>query len=328
MTRIVTTPAILRALVTAIVAGGLAAGCSSSGTATGRPDAQAPGLDAPAGSGGAAGSVGDAAAAGSGGSGGVTESGGVTATAGAAQTGGVTGSGGTTGAGGTKGTGGASSGGVTSSNGVGSTGGVLTSGGSDGTGGAGGKVGSDGGGTSGGPDGSVGSTGGPDASADKPPAMAGASCGSDDDCATPQQSLLCYSPGAPRGSAGSVCYACEGPSDCASDADCVRDGGSAAGTMICDVWADARCTPFCSNAKFCVLGCRTDGDCASGQACNERKSCEKTCVSYGGTCPVDFTCNASGFCRRILCKSDSDCSAFCVNGACYDTRGTCDYIPA
>jgi hypothetical protein len=317
MTRIVTIPAILRALVTALVAGGLAAGCSSSGTATGRPDAQAPGLDAPAGSGGAAGSVGDAATAGSGGGGGVTGSGGATATAGSTQTAGATGSGGTTG-----------TGGASSSGGVTSAGGVLTSGVSSGTGGTGGGVGSDGGGTSGGPDGSVGSTGAPDASADKPPVMAGASCGSDDDCATPLQYLLCYSPGAPRGSAGAVCYACEGPSDCASDADCVRDGGSPTGTMICDVWADARCTPFCSKTKFCVPGCRIDADCASGQACNERKSCEKTCVSYGGTCPVDFTCNASGFCRRILCKSDSDCSAFCVNGACYDTRGACGYIPS
>ena len=331
MTRIVMTPAILGALATAMVAGGLAVGCSSKGTATGQPDAQAPGLDAPVGSGGAAGSGSDAAAAGSGG---VPGSGGVTVTAGSTQTGGATGSGGTMGAGGTAQTGGTTgaagttktggmtgaggttgAGGATSLGGATSSGGVHTSGGSSGTGGAGG----DGGGTS----------GRPDASADKPPVKEGAPCGSDDDCAPSRgNDLACYSPGEP-GSGGlgsSSCYACQGPSDCASDADCVRDGGSTTGTMICDVVADASC--YCYMTKFCVLGCRTKADCASGQACNESNRCEKTCVSGDGTCPVDFTCNGSGFCRRISCKSASDCSAFCVNGRCYESRGTCQLVPA
>jgi len=126
-------------------------------------------------------------------------------------------------------------------------------------------------------------------------------------------------PGAPRGSAGAVCYACEGLATAQATADCVRDRRFPTGTMICDGLGRCEMYSFLLQDKFCCSRCRIDADCASGQACNERKSCEKTCVSYGGTCPVDFTCNASGFCRRILCKSDSDCSAFCVNGACYDT---------
>ena len=136
--------------------------------------------------------------------------------------------------------------------------------------------------------------------------------------------MYCYAPGEP-GSGGlgsSSCYACQGPSDCTSDADCVRDGGSTTGTMICDVVANASC--YCYMTKFCVLGCRTKADCASGQACNLSNRCEKTCVSGDGTCPVDFACNGSGFCRRDLCKSDSECSAFCVNGGCYQWRGTCE----
>jgi len=113
---------------------------------------------------------------------------------------------------------------------------------------------------------------------------------------------------------------------CSIDADCVPDGGFTTGTMICDFTLISYCV--CSSRKSCVLGCRTKADCASGLGCNQMHRCENTCVAGDGTCPVNLSCDASGFCRRIFCRSDSECSAFCVNGACYDTQGTCDYVPA
>ena len=319
MTRIVMTPAILGSLVTAMVAGALAVGCSSNGAAGRQPDAQAPALDAPAGSGGAAGSGSDAAAAGSGG---VTEGGGVTATAGSTRTGGATGSGGTTGAGGTTRTGGTSgaggttqTGGTAGAGGTTSSGGATSSGGSPASGGSGGKGGAGGsGGTS--------STGGPDASADKPAATWGTPCSSQDDCEpSPGMYLTCHTPGESSG-----CPVCRtGPSDCSIDADCVRDGGSTTGTMICELRTSGAC--YCPPAMFCVVGCRTNADCGPGQGCNQVHRCENTCVAGDGTCPVNSSCDTSGFCRQKSCTSDSECSGFCVNGWCYQARGTCAPIP-
>jgi hypothetical protein len=46
------------------------------------------------------------------------------------------------------------------------------------------------------------------------------------------------------------------------------------------------------------------------------------------TCPANFFCGASGFCQQNSCTSDSECSGFCVKGWCYQTRGTCEPIPA
>jgi hypothetical protein len=297
------TRARLGCLVTAMVAGGLAAGCSSHGTAIAQhsPDAQAPGLDGPAGGGGAAGSGSDAAAAGSGGSGGVTESGGVTTTTASTQTGGATGLAGTTGAGGTTRTGG-----TTVTGGATSLGGATASGGSGGKGGVGGS-----GGTS--------STGGPDASADKPPATWGTPCSSQGDCGMSSgMYLMCRAPGESMG-----CGACRmGTGDCSTDSDCVGDGGSTAGTLICAPAPRSDC--YCNGATFCAPGCRTNAHCGPGQACNPSHSCQNTCVAGDGTCPVNYSCGAGGFCQQNSCTSDSECSGFCVNGLCYQTRGTCE----
>jgi hypothetical protein len=299
----------LGCLVTAMVAGGLAVGCSSHGTAIGQhsPDAQAPGLDAPSGSGGAAGSGRDAAAAGSGGSGtgGVTGSGGVTAATASTETGGKSGLAGTTGAGGTTRTGG-----TTVTGGATSSGAATASGGSGGKGGAGGSGGAT-------------STGSPDASAEKPPAIWGTPCSSQDDCEpSPGLYLTCHTPGESSG-----CGACRaGPGDCSSDTDCVRDGGSTTGTMICELQTSGAC--LCDPVKFCVVGCRTNADCGPGQACNQFNSCQNTCVPGDGTCPANSSCGANGFCQQKSCTSDSACSGFCVNGWCYQTRGTCLPVPA
>ena len=197
-----------------------------------------------------------------------------------------------------------------------STGGAISSGGSSASGGSGGKGGAGGsGGTS--------STGVPDASADKPRATMGTPCSSQDDCGLPGgMFLMCLAPGESSG-----CGICRmGPGDCSTDADCVRDGGSTGGTMICDSAPSADC--YCHGAMICIVGCRTNADCRSGQACNPSHSCQNTCVAGDGTCPANYSCGASGFCQQNSCTSDSECSGFCVKGWCYQTRGTCEPIAA
>jgi hypothetical protein len=286
MMRAVTTPAILGVLVTAMVAGGLPAGCSSRAIGHKGVDASASFPDAPAGGGGVAGSGGEAAAAGSGDNGGVTGSGGLSATAGATRTGGIT----------------EPEGGVTSS------GGSSASGGSAGVGGT-----------------SV--AGGIDASAEKPRPTEGTPCRSQDDCGAlfVDSYLECHRPGESWGCGGCLMGDPTAPGNCWSDADCVPDGGATTGTMICDYPPSTRCCCSCPR-MLCVLGCRTNNDCDSGQACNQSYRCEKACVAGDGTCPVDFSCDVNGACRRNSCTSDSECSAFCVMGSCYDTLGDCEGI--
>ena len=211
--------------------------------------------------------------------------------------------------GGTTGTGGA-----TQTGGTTETGGVTSSGGSSAPGGSGGKGGAGGsGGTS--------STGGPDASADRPPATMGSPCSSQADCGlSTGMYLMCRAPGESMG-----CGICRmGPGDCSIDSDCVGDGGSTAGTMICALAPSSAC--YCNGASFCVVGCRTNANCGSGQVCNPFHTCENTCAA--GTCPVNYSCTAGGACQQNSCASDSDCSGFCVKGSCYQTRGSCQPVPA
>jgi hypothetical protein len=115
-----------------------------------------------------------------------------------------------------------------------------------------------------------------------------------------------------------------GPGDCSIDSDCVGDGGSTTGTMICELAPSSAC--YCNGASFCVVGCRTNANCGSGQVCNPSHTCENTCAA--GTCPVNYSCTAGGYCQQNSCTSDSDCSGFCVKGSCYQTRGTCQPVPA
>jgi hypothetical protein len=261
MMRAVMTPALLGVLVTAMVAGGLPAGCSSRPLGHKNVDAAASVPDAPAGGGGVAGSGSEAAAAGGGDNGGVTGSGGLSAS----------------------------------------------------------------GGSAGG--GSTDAAGGLDASAEKPRPTEGTPCSSQDDCGADVYDfgLECHPPGESWGCGGCLMGNPMLPGNCWSDADCVPDGGATTGTMICDYRPSTTCS--CDSPRMlCVLGCRTNNDCDSGQACNQSYRCEKACVAGDGTCPVDFSCDVNGACRRNSCTSDSECSAFCVMGSCYDTRGDCEGI--
>jgi hypothetical protein len=216
---------------------------------------------------------------------------------------------GTGGGGGNGGTGGVGGGGMSGLGGSGS-GGKAGSGGS-GSGGSGGS------GSGGMGIGGAGGSSGVDASVDKPKPVMGTPCGSQDDCGATSTQLYCRAPGEPYG-----CGTCRRAVDgCASDADCVPDGGSTTGKKICELATSSQC--YCTPVKLCVAGCRTNADCGTGQACNDTHSCETTCVAGDGTCSVDFSCSASGFCLRNTCTSDSQCSVACVKGACYDSRGVC-----
>jgi len=102
MTKLLVTQTIVGSLVAAMVAGVLPAACSTKTAINqGKADARVPGLDAPAGSGGAGGSGSDARVAGSGGNpaGGGSESGGAPAAGGSTRIGGNTGAGGGAGGG-------------------------------------------------------------------------------------------------------------------------------------------------------------------------------------------------------------------------------------
>jgi hypothetical protein len=221
--------------------------------------------------------------------------------------GGTVGLGGSRASGGSPGTGGAIASGGDSGAGGSGSGGGTGSGGAGGVG-SGGAGGVNGGGAGGGS--------GIDASVDKPKPGMGTPCESQDDCGTTTL-LFCRTPGDPYG-----CGTCQrAVAECSSDADCAPDGGATT-KRICEIPPSSLC--YCSPVKVCIVGCRTNADCGVGQGCNEAHSCEKTCAAAAdGGCSLDFACSASGFCRRRACTTDSQCSAACVNGACYNTRGAC-----
>ena len=162
---------------------------------------------------------------------------------------------------------------------------------------------------------------GSEASVDKQP-MSGTSCTSNTDCGGELSRLYCRAPGESLGCAG-----CQtGKDKCVSDTDCASDGGATGGPMICDLSPSTLC--YCGPIKICVVGCRANTDCKSGQACNSLHQCQNTCVPGDGTCSVDTTCGATGFCQQISCTNDSQCSVACVKGGCYGSRGACQIPPS
>jgi hypothetical protein len=120
---------------------------------------------------------------------------------------------------------------------------------------------------------------------------------------------ICLEPGAPIG-----CGACfEVESSCAVDEDCAGQGP----TSICEPILCA-CTP----ATACALGCVNSEQCSPGEICGPTYRCEPKPCQGAADCPVDFTCDG-GECARKTCSLPADCKGYCVNGACYDTPGSC-----
>ena len=157
-----------------------------------------------------------------------------------------------------------------------------------------------------------------DASAEARAAKMGDPCESQADCGPNPSLLYCLAPGQARD-----CGLCKNtPNQCATDADCLLDGGASGGTKICDPAPRYLC--YCNSVKICIAGCRSNGDCAAGTACDATHTCQQACVTGDGSCPADYTCGSSGTCVRKTCTSDAECSGACVNGSCYSSRGTCE----
>jgi hypothetical protein len=216
------------------------------------------------------------------------------------------------GSGGVTGGGGASGGGVTGSGGAAGTAGA--SGGRGGAGaGGGGVTGSGGAAGTGGASGGRGGAGG-----GMP--LPGTPCSTNQDCG-PGFTLTCRAPGEFLG-----CGTCrQGSGNCGSDTDCAADAGTTGGKLICEPAPSSSC--FCPNPSICQAGCRAKSDCPSNQGCNRLHHCQNTCVPGDGTCPVDFSCGADGFCAQTSCTTDAECSGACVKGLCYSSRGSCAYTP-
>src|SRR5579863_1665662 len=124
---------------------------------------------------------------------------------------------------------------------------------------------------------------------------------------------ICAGPG--QQVCGGICVI--DPPACMVDSDCSAIDASWSGPSIC---GPVPCS--CGTPMGCQPGCTTDADCSTGQSCGSDHHCSATACATGATCPVDFTCS-SGRCARKTCTSDSDCSASCVEGACYGMPGTC-----
>src|SRR5262245_23070978 len=137
-------------------------------------------------------------------------------------------------------------------------------------------------------------------------------CTAQSDC-TPESGLeTCAPPGTPFG-----CGVCNmDPSDCGNDADCKsRDPAS-----ICE---PVTCSCDAVPAMRCTAGCTMHADCAEGQSCDitTNRCIAKACAT-AAQCPIDFICTPTG-CSRATCHTRSECSGYCVDGACYTTAGEC-----
>jgi len=181
---------------------------------------------------------------------------------------------------------------------------------------AGGRSGPSG---SGGAGGGAGGKGGGGGAAGSGMPGQGTPCSNHEDCRGNQPFLMCWAPGEFMG-----CGDCGwGQSDCLTDADCLVYVTASSGPLICDPAPADICS--CRAVKICQRGCRAKSDCPSGQGCTLGHQCQNTCVPGDGTCPVDFSCGADGFCARTSCTTDAECSGACVKGACYGRPGVCDY---
>jgi hypothetical protein len=122
---------------------------------------------------------------------------------------------------------------------------------------------------------------------------------------------------APDGFVGcGICRPTE--TDCVRDADCTSRGPA----HICAPVKPQDCP--CEAVTVCQLGCRTDAECATGEACDAAHHCVPAPCTRG-SCPSNFRCEERGTrfeCHRIPCDRDSP-AAFCVNGFLYDRLGSC-----
>jgi hypothetical protein len=143
-------------------------------------------------------------------------------------------------------------------------------------------------------------------------------CRTDADCPDNMHGEFCWAPGESRG-----CGICGGPPEpkCGSDADCASQGAAS----ICDP-IPCPCSP---DDKACHDGCTKDADCGVASVCGATHRCEPAPCGAGAACPALFSCDPGGHCARTTCTTDAACGdGRCVNGACWEAFGQCDYPAA
>ena len=132
-----------------------------------------------------------------------------------------------------------------------------------------------------------------------------ACCSSSADCL---DNAFCLAPETPP-----TCGVCNAlPSTCSTDAECAP--------MICEPRACA-----CGGERDCVAGCSVSNPCHTGATCNAtNRRCEAMACSGDPQCPSTFKCDGAT-CIRRTCTDATECGlGACVNGECYDAKGTCE----
>lgn len=141
-------------------------------------------------------------------------------------------------------------------------------------------------------------------------------CHDADEC---EDGQTCLAPGEPM-----PCGICRQPEEvCEKDQDC----GPA---EVCE-WVTGAC--LCQPAMQCVMRCDLPlgsplPPCKQGEDCVDGHCVAPACVT-DTDCPRLFWCDPTHeTCTRRTCETDADCEGGrCVKGACYDSLGTCSYIP-
>jgi hypothetical protein len=176
-------------------------------------------------------------------------------------------------------------------------------------------------------------------SADCPAALSGISTagvcamGSCTQCATkadcPTEAPLCGSaqsaplPGTPPGTilGFHVCVACQTDTDCPGAKPHCSSASGTATCVACQTETDCA-QGVCYNGA-CAPGCGPAQSCPSLQECGVDQRCRPLSCANKAACPPNTDCGG-GHCGRRACSADSQCDqGACVNGICYETRGTC-----
>lgn len=119
-----------------------------------------------------------------------------------------------------------------------------------------------------------------------------------------------------------VCQACLTDTDCASPKPHCAFTGGVSSCVACASTSDCA-TGVCSSGT-CIAGCTSDAQCGSPLLeCSAVKRCEARSCASDEACPPNAAC-VTGHCQRRACTGDQQCDqGACVNGACYEAKGTC-----